>query len=744
MLEAAWLLAAIELNGALISRGAGAQLTDRDCIVEARAIAPHLTPTHRNTNGPNRQWRTDPKYCSFHPAEGLLRIKLPQHYLTAKTLTLGESSSKVNVALLHDPKLLSQHPEYAAQPSTQTIPAATVDLFVGSGLNGLGAALTHGPWSLQSLYQQPDQSDSVGRATAEYFFLSGAQIRAGDFRTESGPEQRFGEYRGLLLTNRAAPLRGDGKAEATLAIASPSRVQFFDRNGVPIYASEILAPGNYQIQGFGASTLPGFLEARLVDINGISQSVTLPWSADRRLLSGGQTEWELFSGRMRQAQGELERDTTHAARLRIGLHQNWTGGAYLHRDAAGHQEHLEINSRAIPNLIGTLAIGRGCSADHCTPAWFAEARSAIGRGLNLIASASQTLPDSSHDQPQRTALLALAGALHSRANGTIQIAQSSNQSAGTQIAKAMSITMRLTPQASLQAQIRHQQADMSPSAWSGFIGLTFYFSKHKTSVSSYLNLRSGDGGHHYDRQLTTQANYGNGSLYGPQIHLAHTHDRRPKSDGFLRYASPYGDASLHADTRSDRSNWSLSTRLWLTQEGATLTPAGDDNLVIQKLGLPSIRMRHSGRDSQTTGANGIAIFRKAPAWTDSTYTIDAKSMPFGANLATSRVRIPLAANRAYLVDYRGLWSAARSWRLVSHKDNRLPEGLALQDRFGKSVFFTPDGYVDLQSSDQLPLTARMPNRAELQCGPDSTPPANAANGNEVQLSCQPLPPSGMF
>lgn len=755
MLEAAWLLAAIELNGALISRGAGVQVTDRDCVVEARVIVPHLAAAQRKAKGPADQWRTEAKYCSFHPAEGLLRIKLPQHYLAGKTLALGESSSKVSVALLHDPKLLSEHPEYAAQPSTKTIPAATVDLFLGSGLNGIGATLSDGPWLLQSLYQRPDQSDTVGRTTAEYFFLNGAQIRAGDFRTESGPEQRFGEYRGLLLTNRAAPLRGDGKAEATLAIASPSRVQFFDRNGVPVYSSEILAPGNYQVQGFGASTLPGFLEARLVDINGITQSVTLPWSADRRLLSDGQTEWELFSGKMRQTQGTLDRDLTYAARLRVGLHQNWTGGAYLLRNATSRQESLEINSRAIPNLIGTAALGQACQSNLCRPTWFIEARSTISRGLNLITSASQTASSDPTHQQQRNALLGLAGALHPRANGTVQIAQSSTDGSGTQTAKTMSITLRLTPQASLQAQIRHQQTDGASSSWSGFVGMTLYFSKHKTSVSSYANLRSADGGKTYERQLTTQANYGTGNLYGPQINLAHTHDRRSKSDGFLRYASPYGDASLHADTRSDRNNWSLSTRLWMTQEGTTLTPAGDDNLVIQKLGLPAIRMRHSGRDSQITGANGIVIFRKAPPWTDSTYIIDAKSMPFGANLATGRVRIPLAANRAYLVDYRGLWSSARAWRIVMPKENQIPDGLVLKDRFDRPVFSTPDGYVDLQSSDQLPLSAQMPNRPELQCTPGdkrndsnqpntSARPIISADPNEILLICQPPQSSGMF
>ena len=739
MLEAAWLLAAIELNGALISRGAAAQLTDRDCVIEAPVITPHLAPAYRKATGTNGGWKTDPTHCSFHPAEGLLRVKLPQNYLAGKTLAFGEAPNNVSIALLHDANLLAQHSEYATQAATRAIPAAAVDLFLGSGLNGFGATLTHGPWSLQSLFQQPKKSERLERTTAEYFFLNGAQIRAGDFRTESGPEQRFGEYRGVVVTNRAAPLRGEGKAEASLSIASPSRVQFFDRNGVPIYSSEILAPGNYQIQGFGASTLPGFLEARLVDINGVTQSVTLPWSADRRLLSAEQTEWEMFSGRMRNAESGLSNNYTHSARLRYGLNQSWTGGIYLYRNAQQRSDIAELNSRAIPSLIGTLALGRTCEGGQCHATWLTEVRTTIQRSLNLIASASHTPPQSDAQQRQRAALLGLTGAITTRASGAVQIARSSMGVGADQSAKTMSITVRLTPHASLQAQVRHQQTDGSPSAWSGYIGMTFYFSKQKTSVSSYANLRSSQAGQN-NQQLTLQANYGSGSLYGPQINLAHTHDQRPKSDAFLRYASPFGDASLHANTQSDRSNWSASTRLWWTREGALVTPAGDDNLVIQKIGLPSIRVRHSGRDQQITGQDGTVVFRKAPPWTDSSYAIDAKSMPFGVHLATSRVRIPLAANRAYLVDYRGLWSAAKSWRLAPITDGIAPEIAALQDRFGRIVFVTPDGYVDLQSSDQLPLVAETVNRMRLQCSPRNTTSTNA----EVTLVCQPTPPSDMF
>ena len=54
------------------------------------------------------------------------------------------------------------------------------------------------------MHQRPIASASSTRATGEYFLTNGAHIRVGDFRTDHGPEQRFGEFRGLVITNRAA------------------------------------------------------------------------------------------------------------------------------------------------------------------------------------------------------------------------------------------------------------------------------------------------------------------------------------------------------------------------------------------------------------------------------------------------------------------------------------------------------------------------------------------------------------
>lgn len=744
MLETAWLLAAIELNGALISRGANAQLTDQHCAVEARVIAPALSEKDRRAIQ-GEYWITDAQHCSFSDADGLLRIRLPQESLASKSLLLGENTSSMSVAMLHDPTVLSQQTETASQPSAQSIPSAAFDLFVGSRLRGLGTVLTHGPWSVQVLQQNAGGTSAL-RGTAEYLFRNGAQIRLGDFRTDHGPEQSFGEYRGLLLTNRAAPLRGDGKAEAQLSIRSPSRVQFFDRNGLPIYSSEILPPGNYQIQGFGASTVPGFLEARIVDINGVTQSVSLPWSADRRLLSHSASEWELFAGHPRQLTTELTSPPLLSARVRHGLSQHLTVGLHAETLSEQHRFSFEASSRAMPSVIATAAVGHACDATHCQANWIGEARATLAKGLSALASVGNTtaLVNDNTLSSQRTAQLSISGAMTSALTASVHLANSRLADGPRQHTQTISASLRIDPQISLLFQARHHLLEKESSGWSGFIGVSVHFSKHHTSVASYANLRSLNQGSKSssDGSITTQANLSSPQLYGPQLNFSNTHDlnnnENSRNDLFARYASPYGDVSLRNDSVSHRTVWSGATRLWVTRETTTFAPMGEENLVIQKLGLGAVRIAHPGRDTQVSDEKGVALFKKAPSWTETIYAIDPRSIPFGFNLAASRVRIPLATNRAYVVDYRNLWSMAQSWRIAHMDSLKLPENVTATDRHGRKVFIAGDGFVDLQSADHLPLRLANRDGEAIECVATDSAVSPGLIAREVMLHCQRL------
>lgn len=726
MLEAVGLLAAVEINGALISRGANIQLDERRCAIEAPIIAPAVSPAIARQYRQGEYWVISPSYCSYHETDNLLRIHLPQAFLAAKDLTLGSPTGDLSIALLHDPAILSQRPDFASQPTPNPLPSAAFDLFAGSGLRGLGATFAHGPWSLQLLNQHSSNAQGFGRATAEYLSATGGQIRLGDFRTDYGAEQTFGEFRGLLITNRAGPLRGQGKAEASLAINSPSRVQFFDRHGVAIYSSEILAPGNYQIQGYGASTVPGFLEARLIDTQGATQSVTLPWSADRKLLSHQESQWEVFTGEPRVITGQLTPPPLHSARIRYGLSQNITAGLSTERLGSDRRWAIEASSRAIPSLIATAAYGQTClSSISCASSWLSEFRTTLGRRFQALASVGQSIPliraQSSGGSlaftsgKTSTAQLHLSGAIGSRASGSLHLARTQSDASPAQNITTLAATVRLGPSQSLLLQARHHLLSREHGAWSGFVGFAFYFEKLSTAVGTYANYSTNSSSNTGALGLTLQASRSAAGLYGPSINIAHTETHEAQSNAFIRYATPYGDASLRADTQTDRAAWSAATRLWVTPLATTLAPVGDDNLVIQQVGLSSVKIRQPGRDVQVTNQEGLAIFKKAPAWTDSGYALDPKSIPFGFNIAAHRVKIPLAANRAYFVDFKGLWSRTQNWRIVDFQTFNFQDPIQARDRFNRPIFIGGDGFVDLQSTDSLPIRIVRPPSETLIC-----------------------------
>ncbi len=726
MLEAVWLLAAVEINGALVSRGANIQLSEHRCAVEAAMISPAVSPAIAKQYRQGEHWVINPDYCSYHEADNLLRIQLPQEFLAAKGLTLGDPTGDLSIALLHDPGILSQRPEFASQPTPRPLASAAFDLFLGSGLRGLGATLAQGPWSMQFLNQRSAGAQRLDRATAEYFSATGGQIRIGDFRTDYGAEQTFGEFRGLFITNRAAPLRGYGKAEANLAIRSPSRVQFFDRHGVAIYSSEILAPGNYQIQGYGASTVPGFLEARLIDTNGVTQSITLPWSADRKLLSHQQLQWEVFTGEPRVITGQLAPPPLHFAQVRYGASQNITAGLSAEWLGSDRRWALETSSRAIPNLIATAAAGQTClSSVSCASSWLSEFRATLGRRFHALASVGRSIPlitpptagaqNAFTSRETLTAQLHLTGAISPRASGSVHLASTQSGVSPAQQIKTLAASIRLGPSQTLQLQARHHLLATEPAGWSGFVGLTFYFEKLGTAVGTYANFSANNSANTGRPGLTLQASRSTPGLYGPSIHIAHTEASETQSNAFMRYTSPYGDASLRADTQTDRAAWSAATRLWVTPLATTLAPAGDDNLVIQQVGLSSIKIRQPGRDVQTTNQEGLAIFKKAPAWTDSRYALDPKSIPFGFNIAAHQVRIPLAANRAYFIDFKGLWSRTQNWRIIDFPAFNFQEPILARDRFNRPIFIGGDGFVDLQSTDNLPISILRSSSETLIC-----------------------------
>ena len=733
MLESLWLLAAVEINGALVSHAANVQLSQASCAVEYSAVRNAVRAGQPPADG---IWRTNPSHCQWVAEDTLLRIRLPQKQLASPSLTLGETADIARVHLLHAPGALAAKPAYAGQPDIRNIPSAALDIFGGAHLRGTGAVMARGPFSVQALQQTVTPGRDYRRATAEYLSENGGWARAGDFRTDRGPTQTLGEYRGILLTNRAAPLRGDGRVEALMHVTHPSRVQFFDQSGRQIYSSDMLAPGNYQIQGIGASATPGFLEARLVDIHGVAQSISLPWSADRRLLNTHQIEWETFAGRPRHMGSGLAARQAWAGRLRAGLSTHTPVAMHGWRHERDREWAIEANSRWIPGMTNTIAASHRCDADQrCRAGWLTEARALLGGRTHLTTSFSQNTGHGA--MPSGSLLIAAQTALHQRISLSLSLADRRDASGSHQRSHSLSAQIRLRNNLSLHLAVRHQNSDSSqPTSWQGFANLVMHFDEGRSFLSTLFGWSSPSTTSPRSQHML-QAQTGSGGIYGSHLGLSHALDGSGRSEASVRHTSSIGEVSLRANDPHRRPAWAAASRLWITEYGAHLGPVGDDNLVIQSIGLSQVRIGQSGRDSQLTNSQGTAVFRKASAWTDAAYAIDPGTLPMGFTMSGGLTRVPLAANRAYLVDHRSRWAQQLLWRVSPWlSDAGQPsEGI---DRHGQKVFIDADGYVDLQSSEQLPVDIQDARGRSLRCLPQAPARIRITTGiPETVLQCLP-------
>ncbi len=731
MLELAWLLAAIELNGAIVSRADRYAVTEANCVIDSRSLSAALSRDGQARHQQGSVLVFERAQCQFDPAETLIRLQLPLDSLASRRIQFGSNPSLMSIALLHDRSRLQTHPDYQSQPAAENIPAAAFDLFLGSGLHGAGLTLSRGPTLLRWDMQRTRDGQRFTRATADHLFADGASAQIGDIRTTLGAEQQFAELRGLMLTNRAPILRGEGKAEATLRVPTPARIQFYDRQGTAIYASEILAPGNYQIQGYGASTIPGFIEARLIDINGQTQRIFIPWSADRRLLPARTPEWEIALGQPRDLSGRLSTTDLIAARLHYGLSHQQTIGLRVDRISDQTRAIAELSSRALLGMIGTIAAGQACAREDCKDLWLLETRAALGRRGQLIASHGQsitaTLPPAPPTaasslqplQPQITSQLSVSGALNARTSAALTLSMIQTADQPKHLNQQLSINFRIAPRTHLQAQLRSDAAPGASSRWFGAIGISFDLPGRQSLMTTSLGLRGQPAANESRHVVTTEITAGRPDPSKPTLSLSQVQDRQERTQAFFRYPSHYGDLSIRADSLTQTTAWSASTRLWITQKGLGFGRTGEDNLVIQDLGIPSVKIHQAGRGMQVTNKNGIAMFRQVPPWTEARFTLDPRTIPFGVNLASSQIRIPMASHRAYFVSSRAMVTEVQVWRISAPALYDLENYRMALDRHQRRVFITPDGYVDLQSSDGLPILIQTATGHWLQC--DLTP-----------------------
>lgn len=746
-------LRALELNGQQVSAGSLTYLVDDLCLVQEDSLRPLLAKNDLAQRAIDQETflvLTPPARCEHDDAVGVLRLQLPASWLKEQALRLSSRSTPNPLPLLLGASI--DDPE----ARIRGLSAAHLDLVadrhrlqwgLGAAHQGLQVFVTGG----QSAAQTP-------KATIDWVWPSGAALRLGDQVVRQGPEQQPRSLRGLSLTNRLQVLRPSGLGQGQVALDAPARLQFFDTQGQPLFATGLLPAGRYRLEGLGAPSLPGLLTVRIEGLSGQTETILLPWVASPLLLATGARLWDVWIGETSAEnptglQPGLQATSPSQSLAFSGLWaQGWNGTETL-RLGLGHehdftQAYAGVSSQRWQGLLVSADLGLACHGQHCLATGGLDISGQPRSGLQWSAglrrqlqhaSAASSLAEPAQDPLTSTAL---------RMGHTLRLSASQRLRPGTTLTSQLSLgqgrltlvglQQRISTQASLQASLRTGYT--GPGAkplTSAFISLHLAL-PDRPSATSPTGSPGAPGGYSSRRRLSAGLQSDNGgtasngrnpasasvsyqqSLGGgasaPQIGLTRATGGNARQELRLQQAASWGDISLQARQPQGQQasvDLSLASRVWLTAKGMHLGPVGDHNLVIHTLGHPDLRLQ-LGRQTAATNAKGIAAFGRTPAWTEAQFRLDTQSIPFDLHWKTSQVRLPTAARRAYWID-----QTQETIRIQEYRLQVSAAGLArlsrIETRNGQPVAFTPEGYLDIASLAQLPLTAITQDGQRLTC-----------------------------
>ncbi|MGA1253638.1 MAG: fimbria/pilus outer membrane usher protein, partial [Burkholderiaceae bacterium] len=589
---------------------------------------------------------------------------------------------------------------------------------------------------------------------------SGAALRLGNQVVRQGPEQQPRSLRGLSVTNRLQVLRPSGLGQGQVALDAPARLQFFDTQGQPLFSTGLLPAGRYRLEGLGAPSLPGLLTVRIEGLSGQTETILLPWVASPLLLAPGTRQWDIWIGNTAaenatSLQAEQRAASASQALAFSGLWaQGWNDTETLRIGLAHEydvtQAYAGVSSQRWQGLLVSADLGLACRGQRCLPTGGLDISGQPRSGLQWSAglrrqlqhaSALPSLAEPELDPLTNTAL---------RIGHTLRLSASQRLRPGTTLTSQLSLgegrlallglQLRINNRTSLQASLRtgytspdaksqtsafislHVALPDRPSATSptGSTGSTGSAGSPGAPLGYHIRRRlsaglQSDSGGNSGASISYQQSLGN-TASAPQIGLTKASGGNARDELRLQQAASWGDISLQARQPQGQQasvDLSLASRLWLTAKGMHLGPVGDHNLVIHSLGHPDLRLQ-LGRQTAATNAKGIAAFGRTPAWTEAQFRLDTQSIPFDLHWKTSQVRLPTAARRAYWIDQTQETILVQEFRL------QLPAAaLARLKRFetgnGQPVAFTPEGYLDIASLAQLPLTAVTHDGQRLTC-----------------------------
>ena len=716
-------LLAIALNGQQVSAGSLAYVKDGRCLIQADSLRGLLTqkklPEQIIDNEIFLQLEP-PARCDRDDASGLLELYVPGSWLSERPLRLSNR-------VLPDPlPLLLGLPIADPTARIESLSAGHIDLVADPRRLHWAVGASHR--GLQVFVTDDLSSRGSTKATLDWIWPSGAALRLGDQVTRQGAEQQPRAMRGLSFTNRLQVLRPSGLGQGEVALDAPARLQFFDSQGQPLFSTGLLPAGRYRLEGLGAPSLPGLLSVRVEGLSGQTDTILLPWVASPLLLAQGARQWDVWWGLLEDEQPQRPWDQ------RVGVEGVWARGlngqetlrlgmGYETREA--YRGYVGVSSQRWARVLLSADLGLACASKTCAPTagldisgqWRPGQQWSAGLRQQPLRQAPQALAS---PLPQASSAISQAARIsvsHSIRPGTALTAQISHATTSLVL---LGLQQRISPATSLQASLRSGAARTGIAPQTSFF-LSLHVALPESSGSRGTrrrvtgSLQSGTGSTEPSAAISYQQSLGRSAL-DPQLSLVKAVGPNARQELRLQQASAWGDITLQARQPHGQPvalDASIASRLWVTPKGMHLGPVGDHNLVIHTLGHPDLRLE-LGKQSAVSNARGIVAFGRTPAWTEAQFKLDAQSIPFDLSWQTSQVRLPTAARRAYWVDQTPEIPRLQEFRLRA-SPAALSQLLRLNNNAGKTVAFSPEGYVDLHALHELPLTATLRSGQQLLC-----------------------------
>lgn len=769
-------LRALEVNGQQVSAGTLTYLVDDLCLVQEDSLRPLLAKQDLAQHVIDHETfllLTPPARCEHDDAVGLLRLQLPASWLKEQSLRLSRRSAPDPLPLLLGASI--DDPD----ARIRGLSAAHLDLVADRHRLQWGFGAAH--LGLQVFVTGGQSSAQTPKATVDWLRPSGAALRLGDQVVRQGPEQQPRSLRGLSVTNRLQVLRPSGLGQGQVALDAPARLQFFDTQGQPLFSTGLLPAGRYRLEGLGAPSLPGLLTVRIEGLSGQTETILLPWVASPLLLAPGTRQWDVWIGNTGAENTAGLQAAQQSASLSQSLAfsglwaQGWNGSETLRiglaREYDVTQAYAGVSSQRWPGLLVSADLGLGCRGQQCLATGGLDISGQPRSGLQWSAGLRRQLQYASAISRLAEPTPDFHSAAGLSVGHTLRLSASQRLRPGTTLTGQLSLgegrlalvglQQRISTRTSLQASLRagntmpgakaqttafaslhvalpDRPSTTSPRGSTGSAGDPGgYSSRRRLSAG----LQSGSGGNNNagsnngklsSASISYQQSLGN-TASAPQIALTKASGGNARHELRLQQAAAWGDISLQARQPQGQQasvDLSLASRVWLTAKGMHLGPVGDHNLVIHSLGHPDLRLQ-LGRQTAATNAKGIAAFGRTPAWTEAQFRLDTQSIPFDLHWKTSQVRLPTAARRAYWIDQTQETILVQEFRLQLSAA-QLARLKRFETRNGQPVAFTPEGYLDIASLAQLPLTAVTHDGQRLTC--HQARPSNGAQENARALA----------